>query len=239
MAEKVQINLAQAQGYSLAAWSQWSDIRDDVQYRVGLSPLREQVFATAYAAEFMGLSALGVPYPSMQSRMDSGIGALAPSLRGSVARPYVIDLYAASIRTCRWIASRGIDTPRSNMPRWSPGETPTGAAIVRTAAASPMLVTAGIVGVVAAAAAAIAWWQRGRDEAAMTGAAIKHGAAVAAAAQLAQAYVATGQDPPPELIRSIAALAKPELERSTYWPIVAVGAVGAVAGAGAYAYSTR
>lgn len=242
MAEQVTIDLSEGDAYAMATWSAFDQIDPAQRYRIKLGQLRQQLLASAYVAEYLAITALGTPYPQVSAHMTEGIGGLGPRVRTSpVLRPWVRDLYLAQIRSCRWFASSsGLDVPHPALPEWSAAKTQMGPAIVRAAAVSPVLVTAGVVAAVAAVSLAIAWWARGRDQAAASGAAIKQAAAAAAAAKIATSYVQQGKDPPPEVIGVISQLARGETDRAWGVPLAAVGAAGVALGvAGAQAWQAR
>lgn len=241
MADQVTIDLADAQGFTMASVAAWDDLDTSRTYRVRLAPLRSQILGTAYAAEYFALTSLAVPMTEWDAHMSAGIGGLAARLRAAPSvRPWVRDMYSASQRSCRWFArDGGLDVARASTPAWSPDAIGSGPAIVRAAGVSPVLVTVGVVGVVAAVSAAIAWWARGRDEAEATASSLKQATATAALAQVAATYAARGEDPPPEITRGLTALARPEPSRASMVPIVAIGAAGLGAGAVAYASATR
>lgn len=238
MTTTYEIDLSAGDANALATMSQWSQIDPSRPVRVSVVPLANQLRAGAYAAEWMLLSALGVPYPDLTKRIASGIGgSLREGRRNQDVAPWLLDLYAAQIRSCRAFARDGaLDVPRAWMPVVDPSATVDGATIVRAAAVSPVVVTAGVVGAVAAVSLAIAWWARGRDQAqaAASGATVRHAAASAAAAKVALGYVQAGQSPPPEVIAAFGELARGESAREWAVPLAVALPLTAAVGVGVY-----
>lgn len=236
MSEQVEINLSIGEGNAVATLVRWNDFPETGPVKVNLANLRDQVLGGLYAAEWYGLSALGVPFPDQGKRFTEGIGGLLPALKANAdVKPWVIDLYAAQLRACRSFSrDNGLDVLRKNTPSLMLMENVDSAAVMRAAVGTPVLVTAGVVGVAAAVSIAIAWWARGADQAQANAAAVRQAAAANAASKAVATYIVAGKDPPKELIAAISGLANTENERSYGVPLALAGAVGL--GLGAWGY---
>lgn len=240
MSDQIEINLSTGEGNALATMVRWNDFPSSGPVTVNLARLRDQVLGGMYAAEWYGLSSLGVPLPDQPARFKAGIGDLLPALRKNAdVRPWVVDLYAAQVRACRSFArDGGLDLVRKSATKLDLEGNPNSAAVLRAAVGTPVLVTCGVVGVAAAVSIAIAWWARGQAEAQANAAAVRQAAAANAATKAVGTYIVAGKEPPRELIAAISGLANTEEQRSWGVPLALVAVLGGGLGALGYRAAT-
>lgn len=267
--DRIEINLTAGEAYSFATILQRNDLESPA-YQVRVKAIGNSTLGSMYWAQWMAREALDVGVgesadrPRMTGMTVARLGGDLPELRANEAanrgwplKPlaslagampikgggvpqWVIWLYEANIRVCRALArDGGMDEARSWMPDFDPYQKQP--AYARTAAVSPAIVTAGIVGAVAAVSLAVAWWARGREEArvGIQAGTIRQQAAVSAATRIALAYVAKGEAIPPALLESIAALGGGESMRAWAVPLAVAIPVAAVGGTAAWGLTHR